>query len=44
MAITQETTIDRTIEYVTQQHIGMWVHELSTTAENVTRGEKLSEN
>lgn len=41
---TQETTVDKTPQYVTQQHIGMRMHELSTTAENMTRGEELSEN
>lgn len=35
---TQEATVDKTPQYVTQQHV------LSTTAENMTRGEELSEN
>lgn len=41
---TQETIGDETPQYVTQQHIGMRALELSTAAENMTRGEELSEN
>ena len=41
---TQETIGDETPQCVTQQHIGMRAHDLSTAAENMTQGEELNEN
>lgn len=39
-----ETTVTKTLQYVTHQHISMWAHGLITTAEIVARGNVFSEN